>query len=288
MGIKFGPSGISQSFYDEGHKSSAEMPEWLHKMGLEAYEYSFSRGVRISEKLALQLKENAEKFNITITIHAPYYINLAAAKEEKIKNSKRYIIESLTAGNLMGAKRLTFHPGSASLDRREALDRAKRVLKEVIKEADDLGLGHITLCPETMGKKNQLGTLEEVLELCQLDERLLPTVDFAHLHARDNGRFKSIEDYEEVLNTIEKYLGKDRAKIIHVHFSRIEFTEQGEKRHWTLLDKEYGPEFEPLAQLFYERNMEPIVICESRERMAEDALELKRIYQEVAKRVSKT
>ncbi|HHW56705.1 MAG TPA: TIM barrel protein [Clostridia bacterium] len=287
MTVRFGPSGISDSFYEEGHKSSVEMPEWLYNMGLDAYEYSFSRGVKMSENLARELRENAGNFGITITIHAPYYINLASTDEVKIENSRKYLIDSLIAGNWMGAKRITFHPGSASEgEREEALKRAKKVLKEILKEVENRGLSYITLCPETMGKKNQLGTLEEVLELCQLDERLIPTIDFAHLHARDNGRFKSIEDYAEVLDIIEKYLGKERAKKIHVHFSRIEYTVQGEKRHWTLKDTQYGPEFEPLAQLFCERKMEPIVICESRGTMAEDALKLKEIYLNIAKRVS--
>lgn len=288
LAIKFGPSGNSDSFYKEGHKSSLEMPEWLHNMGLDAYEYSFSRGIKISEKMAKEVKENAQKFNITITVHAPYYINLATTDKTKMENSKRYLIDSLIAGKWMGAKRVTFHPGSATEGtRKEALERAKKVLKEILKEIEDKGLTDITLCPETMGKKNQLGTLEEVLELCNVDKRIIPTIDFAHLHARDNGRFKSIEDYAEVLDIIERYLGKERAKKIHVHFSRIEYTDQGEKRHWTLNDTQYGPEFEPLAQLFYERKMEPIVICESRGTMAEDALKLKEIYLNIAKRMSK-
>ncbi|MGB9679455.1 MAG: TIM barrel protein [Thermoanaerobacteraceae bacterium] len=285
LGIKFGPAGNSDLFYKQGYKNSVQMPEWLHNLGLDAYEYSFSRGIKIKEESAVLLKENAEKFNITITIHAPYYINLASTDKEKVENSKNYLIQSVIMGNLMGAKRVTFHPGSSMSDTRSnALKRVKVLLKEIIDELEESGYSHISLCPETMGKQNQLGTLEEVMELCQINENLIPTIDFGHLHARDLGRFKTIQDYEEVLDIIEKSLGVKRAKNIHVHFSRIEFTEKGEKKHWTLADEQYGPEFLPLAKLFFIRNIEPIVICESRGTMAEDAVKLKEIYLNIAKR----
>lgn len=287
MSIKFGPAGNSDIFYEQGYKSSVEMPGWLYNMGLDAYEYSFGRGIKIREETARELGENAKKYNIIISIHAPYYINLATPDKQKMENSKRYLIESLIAGQWMGAKRVVFHPGSAVGDSRiEALKRAKVLLKDIIKEIDDKGLSNITICPETMGKKNQLGSLEEVMELCQLDERIIPTIDFGHLHARDCGRFNCIDDFAEALDIIEGSLGKERAKNIHVHFSRIEYTEQGEKKHWTLKDIQFGPEFEPLAELFFIRKMEPVVICESRGTMAEDALKLKQIYIDVSKRMT--
>lgn len=277
--IKFGPSGNSDLFYEQGHKSSTEAPKWLRDMGLDAYEYSCTKGVKIKESTAARIGEEAEKHNIYLSIHAPYYINLANPDREKRNNSMRHIMESLQAARWMGAKRVVFHPGSCSkMDREKALSIAMETLARVIEKADDRGFGDITLCPETLGKHNQLGSLEEVIEICKLDQRLIPTIDFGHVHAYTCGGLKSREDYARVLDAIERGLGPHRLKSVHMHFSRVEYTSKGEKKHWTLEDAQYGPEFEPLAKLLVERGIEGVVICESRGTMAEDALELKQMY----------
>jgi deoxyribonuclease-4 len=278
--IRFGPSGNPESFYHEGYKSSVDMPKWLSNMGLNAYEYQCNRGVRIGQKLAEKIGEEALKYDVFLSIHAPYYVNMASPDEEKRKKSRDYIIKTLTAAKWMEAKRVVVHIGSYSkVDKKWALDTAKKELFHVIKEADALGLGDITICPEILGKKNQLGSLEEILDLCSVDERLIPTVDFAHLHARGQGRLNSPADFEEVLNIIKNSLGEERFKNLHCHFSRVEFTKGGEKKHWTMKDTEYGPEFSHFAEIIIKKNMQPVIICESRGMMAEDALEMKNIYQ---------
>jgi deoxyribonuclease IV len=281
--IRFGPSGNSESFYEQGFKSSVQMPEWLRKMGLNAYEYQCNKGVKVSEGTARLIGEKAAENDIFLSIHAPYYISMASKEKEKRDNSKRYIIESMQAAIWLNAKRIVIHTGSCSKVSREwALTMAKSVLKETMLEADSMGLGGITICPEVLGKLNQLGTLEEILDLCSIDERLTPTVDFGHLHARGMGCMNSVGDFDLVLDKIENALGYDRLKYLHCHFSRIEYTVGGEKRHWTLEDKQFGPEFEYLAEAMVKKNMEPVIICESRERMAEDALKLKSIYERTA------
>jgi deoxyribonuclease-4 len=132
-----------------------------------------------------------------------------------------------------------------------------------------------------LGKQNQLGSLEEIIEICKIDDRLIPTVDFGHIHARGLGALNSTEDFIEVLDRIEKDLGYDRLKYLHCHFSRIEFTKGGEKKHWTMDDIQFGPEFEYLAKAIHIKQMEPVIICESKANMAEDALKMKKIYQSV-------
>ncbi|MCX7747487.1 MAG: TIM barrel protein [Clostridia bacterium] len=277
--IRFGPAGNSESFYEAGYKSSVEMPGWLKNLGLNAYEYQCSKGVKISEKTAVELGKNARENDIFLSIHAPYYINMSSEEEEKRENSKRYILESMKAAKWMGAKRIVIHAGSYKKVSREwAVNTAIGVLKEALIEADRMGYGEIAICPEVLGKANQLGTLDEILEMCRVDERMLPTVDFGHLHARGLGALNSLGDFQKVIETIENAIGYDRLKIMHCHFSRIEFTKAGEKRHWTLDDKEYGPDFEPLAEIIYRKNLEPVIICESRDKMAEDALKLKDIF----------
>lgn len=129
-----------------------------------------------------------------------------------------------------------------------------------------------------MGKINQLGTLEEVLELCTLDDEMLPCVDFGHLNARTLGGIKSAEDYAAMLDAIENKLGHDRLSEMHVHFSKIEYTAGGEKRHLTFDDSIYGPQYEPLCELFASRGLNCTVICESDGTQAEDASLMKKAY----------
>ncbi len=278
--IRFGPSGNSDIFYEQGHKSSVEMPAWLKNMGLDAYEYQCSKGVKIGEGTAKQIGDEAAKSGVQLSIHAPYYINMASVEEDKRINSIGYIMQTLNAARWMGAKRIVVHMGSASkVDRKWALDTAIGVLKHTIEQADEAGFGDILICPEVLGKLNQLGSLEEIIEMCKIDDRLIPTIDFGHLHCRGMGCLNSPEDFMEVINTLENSLGEYRTKNLHVHFSRIEFTVGGEKRHWSMNDTQFGPEFSHLAQVLVKKKLEPVIICESRETMAEDALKMKKIYE---------
>lgn len=277
--IRFGPSGNSDSFYEQGFKTSSQMPAWLAAMGLDAYEYSCTKGVNISKRTAAEIGREAEKNKIFLSIHGPYYINLTSQEEDKQENSKRYILETLKVAKWMGAKRVVIHTGSCSnMDRTLALKLAMKALAETIVMADAAGYGDISICPEVLGKHNQLGTLEEIMEMCQMDERIIPTIDFGHLHARGLGRMNSQKDFEDVIDIIENSIGKERARKIHCHFSRIEFSKGGEKKHWNFADKQYGPEFEHLAPVLVDRQMEPVIICESRGMMAEDALEMKKMF----------
>lgn len=282
--IRFGPSGNSESFYEQGFKSSVQMPQWLSAMGLNAYEYQCSRGINIGRSMAEMLGDMAKRHDVSLSIHAPYYINMASEESEKVSASKNYILETLQVARWMGAGRIVIHTGSCSkMSREKALDNAMRVLKETIAEADAMGFSDIALCPEVLGKINQLGSLEEILQMCSLDERLTPTVDFGHLHARGMGCLNGPADFEAVLHTIENALGADRLRRLHCHFSRIEFTHGGEKKHWTLDDTQFGPEFEPLAEILVKKQLEPVIICESRGHMAEDALKLKKIYEKMSR-----
>jgi len=143
---------------------------------------------------------------------------------------------------------------------------------------DECGFGDIHLCPETMGKLNQMGTLDEVLELCRLDERLIPTIDFGHLNCRGLGCLKDTRDFESVIKRIFKVLGEERGRCFHSHFSKIEYTKGGERKHLTFEDKEYGPDFAPLAIVVSKMRLMPTIICESRGTQAEDALVMKKEY----------
>lgn len=275
--ISFGPGGNSISWGKL--KFPDDLPRYLKGLGLNGYEVECGRGVRISEA-AKALPALARENGLYITLHAPYFISLSSVEEEKRENSVRYILESAQAAKEVGAEKIVVHSGSCSkMTRAEATYLAKRTLAAAQKTLDENGLSDIIICPETMGKINQLGTLEEVLELCGVDERFLPTVDFGHLNARTLGGIKTRDDYAKMLDLIENELGHERLKRMHIHFSKIEYTKGGEKKHLTFADEVYGPQYEPLLEEIYKRGLQPSVICESDGTQAEDAAEMRKYYE---------
>ena len=284
MSAKFGPAGSAESFKAMGYKSSLQIPEYLNKFSLDCFEYQCGRGVNIGEEKAKELGSIAKDKGITLSLHAPYYISMSSVEEEKRLNSVNYILASARAVNAMGGDRIVVHTGSCGkISREKALSLAIDTMKLAIDALKSEGLYHIHICPETMGKVNQLGTLQEVMELCKIDESLIPCIDFGHLNARDLGILKSKEDFEGVLDQIENDLGKDRLKVFHSHFSKIEYTAGGEKRHLTFEDTVYGPDFEPLMELVYKKGLNPTFICESAGTQTEDAKQMKDYYLSLAK-----
>lgn len=284
MSAKFGPAGNSLSFAAMGYKHSLQVPEYLTKMGLDAFEYQCGRGVNIGIDKATELGNIAREKGITLSLHAPYYISMSSVEEAKRLNSINYILASARAVNAMGGNRIIVHTGSCGkISREEALTLAIDTMKKSIEALDNEGLGHIHICPETMGKVNQLGTLGEVLALCSIDERLIPCIDFGHLNARDLGCFKTLADYEKVFIEIKDKLGSERLKTFHSHFSKIEYTTGGEKKHLTFEDTVFGPDFEPVMELTYKYGASPTFICESDGTQAEDALLMKKYYENISK-----
>lgn len=276
--ITFGPGGNSLSWGKR--RFPADLPSYLADLGLNGYEIECGRGVRVSESTINELPQLAAENGIYVTLHAPYFISLSSVEEEKRQNSVDYIVESARAAKSVGARKIVVHSGSCSkMTRAEALYLASGTLKHAQEALDGNGLSEIIICPETMGKINQLGTLEEVIELCKVDERFLPTVDFGHLNARTLGGIKSRGDYVKMLDLIENELGHERLSNMHIHFSKIEYTKGGEKKHLTFADEQFGPRFEPLMEEIHSRNLSPSIICESDGTQAEDAAEMKRYYE---------
>ena len=225
MSATFGPAGNADAF---PYKSSTDAPRWLAQLGLERYEYQCGKGVRIREELARTLGENARNAGIALSLHAPYFINLANHDAESLQKTIGYITAACQAADWMGAGRVVIHSGALmKRTRREAQDIALKSLREIVSAVDGEGLGHITLCPETMGKINQLGDLDEVLELCTLDGRLTPCIDFGHLYAHSLGELEGYEATVRMLDRVEAQLGPDRAARFHSHFSKIAFTPNG-------------------------------------------------------------
>ena len=271
----FGPGGNGDLFYQSGGKSTVQAPAWLKDYGLDAYEYEAGNGISAGEASLRAVGDAAKEHGILMSIHAPYYISLSGVEEEKRLKSIAYIEKTLWAAELLGADTVVIHSGSAAkITREEAMrlsfDTLSRVA-EAVGNTPDARLGI-----ETMGKVNQLGTLDEVIEQCKISPIYTPVVDFGHLNARAIGNaFPTADYYRRVFNEIAERLGDEHAMHLHCHFSKIEYTNAGEKKHLTFADEVYGPQFEPLAEAILLEKICPRIICESAGTQAEDALWMK-------------
>ena len=278
--IKFGPSGTPEDFMlDTTYKGTVDMPKYVRAMGLDCFEYSFGRGVNLGEAKAREIADAFREADVEISVHAPYFINFANPDPDKIDKSCGYIVDSLVAAGLMGARRCVFHPGSPlKRDRDSAVSDMQRNVAMLAERLHAMGLDDYMVCPETMGKVNQLGTVEEIADLCRIDPIFVPCVDFGHVNAREQGSLKTVDDFKRVVDVFARVLDWERVKNMHVHFSKIEYTAMGEKCHLTMDDTVYGPEFEPLAEVLVEYGMTPYIVSESAGTQGRDAARMKEIY----------
>ena len=277
--IKFGPSGNSLAFASAGKSKSEESAVWVKDMGLNCFEYSFGRGVNLSDERALSIGKAFKEQGVEISVHAPYYINFANPDEEMAEKSYSYVIQSAKKVKLMQGKRVVFHPASqGKMKREQAVELTEQRLKILRDKIYADGLDDLIFCPETMGKIGQIGTVEEITRFCKIDKVFVPAVDFGHINARECGSLKTENDYLERLNYMVSELGYDKMKHFHVHFSKIEYSAKGEVRHLTFEDQRYGPDFVPLSIALKKLNLEPYIICESAGTQDIDALNMQKIY----------
>ena len=274
---RFGPAGMPLGF-KALKRTVDEMPLYLRVEGLDSFEYQMVRWgpvPQIRQEMAERLGKSAVENDVWLTAHGSYFVNLTAVKKETLEASKRRLLACVKGASWMGAHVVVFHPGSyAGRSPRVVFRVCERALNEVVESMRSLGLGKVRLAPEMMGKASQFGSLEEVLSLCERVELTEPNVDWAHLHARDRGCFKTVDDVAKVMDTIERRLGSDVLKNMHCHYSHIEFTAKGERRHHNLDRVEFGPEFRFLAKLIVERGLKPVIACET-PNLDVDALKLR-------------
>lgn len=249
-------------------------------MGLSAYEYSFGRGFTLGEETAKILGENAKQNDILISVHAPYYINLANESDEMAEKSFGYILKSLKFLDIMQGERVVVHLASCGKqDRDQALLLTQKRLEKVVDLAyQNFDMSNKLICPETMGKMQQIGTYKEIIDFCTMDKCLVPTFDFGHINCIMQGGLKSPDDYKQIFDYAFEKLG-ERARSPHVHFSKIEYGAKGEIKHLNMDDVFYGPFFEHFVSVIKEYNLTPVIICESADKMAEDSILMKSIYE---------
>lgn len=278
----FGPGGNGDLFYAEGGKGTVDAPCWLSLYGLDAYEFEAGNGVSAGEATLRKIGEAAKKYGIAMSLHTPYFISLSGVDPEKRLKSIDYVQKSLWAAELIGADTIVIHSGSAAkISREEAMRLSCDTLEKMIEVIGDTP---IKLGIETMGKINQLGTLDEVIEQCRVDKHYVPVVDFGHMNAREvGGYFVTADDYRRVFDKIATGCSDEVAKNLHCHFSKIEYTQAGEKKHLTFADNVYGPDFEPLIEAIVKEGLAPRIICESAGTQAEDAMQMKKYYNKLIK-----
>ena len=281
---RFGPAGVPPLFRAMG-ADLLVVPALLREEGLDAFEYEAVRWGKIpqikqaeAEKLGLEAKRN----DVLLSVHGSYYINLAGEKDV-LEASKQRLIACASAAEWMGAYVVVFHPGFyGKIGKSGAFKKCVESLKDVVKTMESLGIRNVKLGAETMGRHVQLGSLEEILNICAEVDRTQLVIDWSHLHARGMGRFRTRLDFRSVIEEVENKLGIEAARNMHCHFTKIEFTEKGEKRHHILDETKYGPNFQLLAETISEFRLRPVVICET-PMLDIDAMKMKNTYLEVKK-----
>jgi len=281
---RFGPAGVPYEF--KGLKRPVEeCPKYLREEGLDAFEYQATRWgskPQMKKESAEKLKFNARENDVWLTVHGSYFINFCG-DEKTIEASKNRLISCFIAAEWMGAHTVVFHPGFyGKRSPQEALKVCAKAMDETLERLRALGISKVCFGPETMGKKFQLGTLNEVLTLCEGVEQTEPVVDWAHIHALGAGLIKTKEDYAKILDEIENRLGIEAVKNLHVHYTLIEYTERGEKVHHTMSEPGYGPNFRPFAELIHELDLRPVVISESPV-LDQDSIKMRNILLEIKK-----
>lgn len=278
---KIGPSGNSRSFYEaDKNFQSTKAPKLLHELGLSAYEYSFGLGINIGEKKAAELGEECKKYDIALSVHAPYYINFA--NDEMLEKSINYLLRSAKMCKLMSGERVVFHVGSVGkLGKESAFEKAYKNLSICAEALQASEYADMQFCPETMGKLSQIGDTAEIAKLCKISDIFVPALDFGHINARTLGHLDNLEKFVAEFEIVKAILGSEWAQSIHIHYSKVEFGKSGEIRHLDNTDDKFGPDYRLLLQAIVRLKLTPTIICESASRQAEDALELYNYYNQL-------
>lgn len=262
--VRFGPAGTPWAF-KELKQSITELPRFLHEEGLDALEYEavrWGQKPQIKRENAEKLGANAKAHDIWLSMHGSYFISLQS-KKDVAEASKRRLLACATAAQWMNAHMVVFHPGFyMGHGAKETLRSSINIVRNIVEDMQAHGLT-VKLGLETMGKRSQFGSLDEVLTVCEQVVQTAPVVDWAHIHARTQGGLVTKADFVRVIDQIEKRLGRDVAENLHCHFSRMEFSVRGEVHHHTLDETLYGPDFRVLAQVIVESGLKPVFICES-------------------------
>ena len=281
----FGVAGFPVNFFTSPYKKNRDnIFTWLRELGLDALELQCTYGIRMGDEQALRYKKLAAENGITLTIHAPYYVNLGSKTAQTLANSKNEIIKAFKLANLIGAGRIIFHPGGGhgktAEDRAAGIDQLTTALNDIKPEIDTT---NVKIYPEIGGKVSSLGSLDEIIEICKKVDYAYPCIDLAHLHARENGSLIGTDQIIAVLDKIEHELGRKHLENTHFHMYPVDYTVGGEKIHRAFADKdESGSPYLPAAADFIaaikSKSLTPLVVCEAHNTQEIGAMLMRDIY----------
>lgn len=264
MKLIFGPAGNEELFYKSGFKSTVDSAKYITKMELFAFEYPFTHGIRLSDETAIKIGKSFENERVKLSIHAPYYINITSSNPEILEKSEKYLIRSLQMGKLMKADRIIFHPGSSKKEDRKLLLRRSMLFLEKFIDKNITLIDGIKLCPETHGKKVSIGDIDEILNMCKVHpDVFLPTIDFAHIYAVNEGQLNKEDDFTRIFEKLDQ-------EELHIHFSQIEFNDKGEIRHRSL-NSGFGPPIDAFLSSLIKNRIKARVIVETPGTQSKDA-----------------
>jgi len=273
--LRFGTAGIPIS---TPKPSTLTGIEQVKKLGLDAMELEFVRRVNLKPETARKIKYVAQKNDVLLTAHAPYYINLNATEKAKREASKNRIIQSAERLHEAGGWSVVFHAGYyLKQEPFKVYDTIKSEIRDIVTTLQDKGV-NVWIRPELTGKPTQFGSLNELIQMSQEVEQVLPAIDFAHCHARNKGKYNSTEEWREMLSLLEEGLGQDALDNMHIHISGIEYSDKGERNHLNL--QESDMKWEDLLRVLKEFKVKGVVISES-PNIEGDALLMKKKYEEI-------
>lgn len=296
---RFGVAGFPPNFFESEHGNKREnVFRWISEIGLNWIELQNTYGVKMKDEQAYLYKRLSEEYRVGISIHGPYFISLASPDSEVVRRSKERVLQCYALAEKLGARRIIFHPGYFSGKDIESRNRGLEQLIEALNSIESLlPNDEIFLYPETAGKKSQLGSVQEIITICKNVKFARPCIDVAHVHGFEGGALTSKEKILEILEMLEKELGRKMLEETHFHMYPIEYDYHGEKRHrafhdrietaqMTLFDSDniYYDRYYPLPEHFIdaikEKRMNPIVVCEARDSQDRGALLMKKLFYE--------
>lgn len=270
--LKFGTAGIPLSTPD---RNTANGVSYLKELGLNAMELEFVRSVNLKDDSAAEVNKVREKDDVTLTCHGSYFINLNAKEPQKIGASRSRVLQAADIARKAGAWSVTFHAAYyLKMEKELVYNQVKEQMKKIMSELKDKG-NDIWIRPETTGKGTQWGDYKEIIRLSQDVEGVLPCVDFAHLHARTNGAYNTLDEFRTVLTDLEKGLGREALNNMHIHLSGIAYGEKGEKHHLYLDDSDMN--YVDLFKALKEFKCKGVVVSES-PNLEKDAILMKKTY----------
>lgn len=288
--VMFGVAGFPINFFSSSSgKKRENIFKWLREeLDLDLLELQCTYGIKMPKEQAIHYRSLAEKYDITLTMHAPYYISLSSKKADVVVRSKETVLKAFELANTLGVKRIIFHPGGGYENREKGLDQLIDALNDLKK---DIKYKDIYLYPEIGGKVNQLGSLDEIIKICKSVDYTRPCIDLAHLHAREIGSLTSKDKILEVMDKIEKELGSDILGETHFHVYPVDYTEKGEKVHKSFADKKeevslfeednyYYPRAEHYIEALKVKKINAFTICEAHNSQDIGAMLMKKLYEE--------